>query len=52
MILTKLDGVFITTEWEATFPLVRVVGLAKNISDHAPLLVDYENNCIGGKKKI
>jgi hypothetical protein len=36
---------------ESLLPL-RVVGLAKNISDHAPLLVDYENNCIGAGKKL
>jgi hypothetical protein len=44
--------VFITTEWEAAFPLVRVLGLPKNISDHAPMFVDSGENCRLGKKKF
>jgi endonuclease/exonuclease/phosphatase family metal-dependent hydrolase len=51
LILAKLDRVFITTKWEAIFPLVRVLGLPKNISDHAPLLVDSRGNYRLGKKK-
>jgi hypothetical protein len=51
-IAAKLDRVFITTKWEATFPLVRVVGLAKSISDHVPLLVDSGDDCRLGKKKF
>jgi hypothetical protein len=47
-----LDRVFITTKWEATFPLVRVVGLAKSISDHVPLLVDSGDDYRLGKKKF
>jgi endonuclease/exonuclease/phosphatase family metal-dependent hydrolase len=52
LILAKLDRVFVTTEWEVAFPLVRVIGLAKSISDHAPLLVDSGENCARGKKKF
>jgi hypothetical protein len=52
LILAKLDRVFITTKWEAIFPLVRVLGLPKNISDHAPLLVDSRGNYRLGKKKF
>jgi endonuclease/exonuclease/phosphatase family metal-dependent hydrolase len=39
-ILAKLDRVFVSTDWESAFPLVRVSALAKCISDHNPLLVD------------
>jgi endonuclease/exonuclease/phosphatase family metal-dependent hydrolase len=52
LILAKLDRVFVTIEWEAAFPLVRVIGLAKSISDHAPLLVDSGENCARGKKNF
>jgi hypothetical protein len=50
LIQTKLDRVFISTEWEAAFPLVRVVRLAKSISDHVPLLVDTGGDCTKMKK--
>jgi hypothetical protein len=39
-------------EWDQIFPLVRVLGLAKGISDHSPLLVDSGDNCSRGKKKF
>jgi endonuclease/exonuclease/phosphatase family metal-dependent hydrolase len=46
----KLDRVFVSTDWEAAFPLARVVALEKEISDHAPLLVITEVNMTVGKK--
>jgi hypothetical protein len=47
-----LDRVFISTEWEAAFPLVRVTTLSKSISDHNPLLIDSGDNCSVSKKKF
>jgi hypothetical protein len=41
-----------STEWGQAFPLVGVIGLAKGISDHYPLLVDYGDKCSRGKKKF
>jgi hypothetical protein len=52
LILAKLDRIFISTEWESAFPLVRVKGLAKNTSDHSPLLLDLGENCEKGVKKF
>jgi endonuclease/exonuclease/phosphatase family metal-dependent hydrolase len=52
LIQAKLDRVFMSTDWEATFPLVRVLGLPKSISDHVPLLVDIGGGCFRMKKKI
>jgi exonuclease III len=52
LIQAKLDRVFMSTDWEATFPLVRVLGLPKSISDHVPLLVDIGEGCFRMKKKI
>jgi hypothetical protein len=52
MVMAKLDRVFMSTEWDHAFPLVRVLGLAKGISDHSPLLVDSGDNCSRGKKKF
>jgi hypothetical protein len=52
LVLAKLDRTFISTEWDQAFPLVKIVGLAKGISDHTPLLIDLEDNCSFGKKKF
>jgi hypothetical protein len=35
-LLTKLDRVFASTDWERAFPLVRVFALPKGISNHPP----------------
>jgi endonuclease/exonuclease/phosphatase family metal-dependent hydrolase len=51
-VLAKLDRVFISTDWEAAFPLVRVSALSKGISDHNPLLVDSGDNCSISKKRF
>jgi hypothetical protein len=52
LILAKLGRIFISTAWEAAFPLVRVRGLDKSTSDHIPLLVDSGECYVGGKKKF
>jgi hypothetical protein len=36
----KLDRVLVTTEWEEKFPLAMVRALTREISDHAPLLLN------------
>jgi hypothetical protein len=52
LIMAKLDRVFVSTEWERAFPLVKVLSLPNNISDHTPLLVDSGENCAFGRKKF
>jgi hypothetical protein len=52
LILAKLDRVFVSTDWEATYPLVRASCLAKGISDHTPILIYFGDTCSFGKKKI
>jgi hypothetical protein len=52
LMMAKLDRIFISTEWEKSFPLVRVLCLPKSISDHTPLLVDSGENCTFGKKRF
>jgi hypothetical protein len=52
VVLAKLDRIFMSTDWEVAFPLVRVLALHKNISDHNPLLVDTGVNCSIAKKKF
>jgi hypothetical protein len=51
-ILAKIDRVFITTGWEASYPLVKVSCLPKCISDHTPLLLESGDNCSVGRKKF
>jgi hypothetical protein len=36
----KLDRILVSTEWEEKFPLAKVMTLSRDISDHAPLLLD------------
>jgi hypothetical protein len=36
----KLDRVLLTTEWEEKFPLSTVQALAREVSDHTPLLLN------------
>jgi endonuclease/exonuclease/phosphatase family metal-dependent hydrolase len=51
-IMAKLDRIFVSTSWENAFPLVRVIDLPKEISDHNPILVDFGSNFSCGKKKF
>jgi hypothetical protein len=52
LVLAKLDIILISTEWDQAFPLVKVSGLAKGISDHSPLLFDLGENYSFGKNKF
>jgi hypothetical protein len=51
-VLAKLDRIFVSTEWETAFPLARVLGLAKGVSDHSPLLLDSRDNYSISKQKF
>jgi hypothetical protein len=51
-VLAKLDRIFVSTEWETAFPLARVLGLAKGVSDHSPLLLDSGDNYSISKQKF
>jgi ribosomal protein L10 len=50
--MARLDRVFITTDWEAAFPLVRVKALNRLPSDHNPLLIDTGDSMSFGKKRF
>lgn len=39
-ILARIDRVFVSTAWDAVFPLTRIKALERPPSDHNPLLVD------------
>jgi hypothetical protein len=39
-ILARLDRIFVSTDWDANFPLTRVKALDRTPSDHNPLLID------------
>ena len=49
-ILARIDRIFVSTDWELAFPLVRVKGLDRYPSDHNPLLIDTRDNVFFGKK--
>jgi hypothetical protein len=40
----------VSTDWEATYPLVRASCLAKG--DHTPILIYFSDTCSFGKKKF
>jgi hypothetical protein len=50
-VLNKIDRIFVTTSWEAAFPLAKVLALLTLISDHNPFL-ESEHNCSFEKKKF
>lgn len=52
LVLAKLDRIFVTTDWDANFPLSRVKALARTPSDHNPLLIDTGNNMCMPKKSL
>jgi hypothetical protein len=47
-----MDRIFVSTDWEVAYPLVRVSCLAKGISDHTHILIHFGDNCSFGKKKF
>jgi hypothetical protein len=50
--MARIDRFFVTTEWEAAFPLARVKALERPPSDHNPLLLNARDNMFFGKKKF
>jgi endonuclease/exonuclease/phosphatase family metal-dependent hydrolase len=50
--MAKIDRIFVTTEWESVFPLVRVKALERPPSDHNPLLINSGDNTHFGKKRF
>lgn len=52
LVQAKPDRIFVSTEWETVFPLANVACLAKEVSDHTPLLLDLGENLSRGKKKF
>jgi endonuclease/exonuclease/phosphatase family metal-dependent hydrolase len=39
-VLPKIDRIFVSTDWDANFPLTRIKALDRLPSDHNPLLLD------------
>lgn len=52
LIMARIDRIFVTTDWDANFPLTRVKTLDKLPSDHNPLLVDTGEDYSRPKKKF
>jgi hypothetical protein len=50
--MARIDRIFVTTDWEAAFPLARVKALERPPSDHNPLLRNTEDNMQFGKRKF
>ena len=52
LVLAKINRIFVTTSWEAIFPLTRVRALERLTSDHNPLVLDSRDNVSFGKKRF
>lgn len=50
LVMAKIDRIFVTTEWNASFPLASVKGLDRVPSDHNPLVVEAGASMFFGKK--
>jgi exonuclease III len=46
-IMTVLDRIFVSTEWDIKYPMASVTLLSRCVSDHSPLLIQF-----GDKRKI
>lgn len=44
-ILSKIDRIFVTSSWDAAFPLSSIKALDRLPSDHSPLVIDSGDNC-------
>jgi hypothetical protein len=51
LVQARLGRIFVSTKWDAKYPLAKIVGLAKGISDHTPLLVDSGDRRAVGEKR-
>jgi hypothetical protein len=50
--MARIDRIFVTTDWEAAFPLARVKALERPPSDHNPLLLNTWDNMHFGKRNF
>jgi hypothetical protein len=50
--MAKIDRIFVTTDWEAAFPLAKVKALERPPSDHNPILLNSGDNVHFGKKRF
>jgi hypothetical protein len=50
--MARIDRVFVSTDWETTFPLARIKALNRLPSDHNPLLIDPGCNMSYGKERF
>jgi endonuclease/exonuclease/phosphatase family metal-dependent hydrolase len=48
----KIDRLFVSNDWEASFPMSCVKALQRLPSDHNPLLLDSGDNISFGKKRF
>jgi hypothetical protein len=48
----KLDRILMSTEWEQKFLLSNVVALSRDISDHAPLLLNTGHTTSPGSQHL
>jgi hypothetical protein len=50
--MARIHRNFVTTEWEAAFPMARVKALERPPSDHNPLLLNARDNMYFEKKEV
>ena len=50
--MARLDRTFVSTDWESNYPLIRIKAVAKEGSDHTPVIVNIGGNCFLWKKEI
>jgi endonuclease/exonuclease/phosphatase (EEP) superfamily protein YafD len=41
LILATIDHIFVSTEWDSTFPLSLVRAIPKSGSDHTPVIIEF-----------
>ena len=51
-ILAKIDRIFVSTSWEAAFPMASIKALDRAPSDHNPLVVNSGDNVCFDKKRF
>jgi hypothetical protein len=51
-VLARLDRIFVSTDWDANFPLTIVKALDMLPSDHNPLLIDTGTSMVKPKQKF
>jgi hypothetical protein len=51
-ILAKIDRIFVSNDWDGSFPMSCVKALERLPNDHNPLLLDSGDNISFGKKRF